>query len=34
MSLSLCQRVIYHGLKTDDVFPAEINERSEQLGFI
>lgn len=34
MSLSLCQPVIYHGLKTDNVFPTEINERLEQLDFV
>lgn len=34
MSLSLCQRVIYHGLETDNVAPTEINERLEQLDFV
>ncbi len=34
MILSLCQRVIYHGLETDNVFPTEINEQLEQLDFV
>lgn len=34
MILGSFQTVIYHSLKTDNTFPAEINEQLEQLDFV